>query len=171
MGLTRNAFRMTRAALVAAALAGCVGPTPYAPAKTAGGQGFAETLLEPGVYRVRFTGNSVTSQADVETALLLRAAELTLREGGDWFLVIDSGTEADIRRVTVVSHPDDYPYGFYGYGYRGFGSVETREYTRYRAEADIMVMRGAQPAGQAAAHDAKAVAAALGPIVPRPDPE
>lgn len=169
MGLMRKTLGMALAMLLAAGLAGCVGSTPYAPAKTAGGQGYAEAQTEPGLYRVSFTGNNVTSKEEVEDALLLRAAELTLRDGGEWFLVIDSVTEADIRRVTRISDPDAYPYGFYGYGYRGFGVVETREYTRYRAEADILVMRGVRPEGQPEAHDAKSVAARLAPIVRRPD--
>ncbi|MBX2988829.1 MAG: hypothetical protein KF802_13140 [Bdellovibrionaceae bacterium] len=47
--------------------------------------GYQESKNSAGVYTVRFTGNGHTSPEAVEKALERRCAELTLREGYDWF--------------------------------------------------------------------------------------
>lgn len=181
---TRRLAGLVCAGVAAALLAGCVEPTPYAPAPPGerGAAGFAETKIEPGRWRVTFAGNSATSREEVEIALLLRAAEVTLNAGGAWFRVVDDETETDTRQIGVVTGFGPYPYGFgpypYGFGRRGyggfgyssFGAVNTREVKRYRATMEILVMEGEKPAGAPAAYDARAVAATLGPKVRRPDP-
>ncbi|MBX3023016.1 MAG: hypothetical protein KF799_15175 [Bdellovibrionales bacterium] len=47
--------------------------------------GYQEQKSSAGVYTVKFTGNGHTPVASVERALERRCAELTLREGFDWF--------------------------------------------------------------------------------------
>lgn len=56
------------ALFLALMLAACAKPTPYQPAVDRSG-GYGETLIEPGRWRVTFTGNSVTPREEVETGI------------------------------------------------------------------------------------------------------
>lgn len=51
--------------------------------------GLSEQELEPGRYRVTYRGTSRMSDAEVRDRALLRAAELALSRGYDWFTVTD----------------------------------------------------------------------------------
>ncbi len=177
---------------VAAGLSACATATPYQP-NIRGQQvsgGFSETQLEPDRFRVNFAGNSLTSRETVEGYLLFRAAELTVQEGYDWFAVVDRNTETD-RRTYVERDPLYSPwYGpSYGYWrpywryYGGFGwrtwdpwwgdpfwadRMDVRTVTKFEASAEIVMNRGAKPADDPRAFDARAVIANLGPRVTRP---
>jgi hypothetical protein len=75
---------------LAAALTACAStPTVYAPAMSARGAGFSELRIEPGRYRVTFRGGSGAPMVQVADYALLRAADLTLADGYDWFRVVD----------------------------------------------------------------------------------
>lgn len=158
------------ALFLALMLAACAKPTPYQPAVDRSG-GYGETLIEPGRWRVTFTGNSVTPREEVETGILYRAAEITRREGGTWFLIVRDETETDRRYVATGFTPYPTLYGRYyrrGYGYGGFGSYDAQEIKRYRAIAEILVMRGPKPEDKADAYDAAGVIGAIGPTLRRP---
>ena len=159
------------AALASASLAGCSTPTPYQPAmaghRTSGG--YSEQRISEDRYRVNFAGNSLTSRDRVEGYLLFRAAELTVRDGYDWFLIVDRLTEHDVE--TYVE-PDPFYRPWYGrdYGYwrphwryyrQGWqawhpewgGSfwgdrVDLRTVVRFEAHAEIVMRRGPVPAGE-----------------------
>src|SRR5690625_1833823 len=137
------------------------GPTPYQPAERPGGLGYSDEALSPDSYRVQVSGNSLTSRARVEDYLLLRAAEITLREGYDHFLLRDRQTDSD----TIVRYYDSWgpgwgpgwawrPYwgGYYGGGSRfgtglgmSFGGGPSGQQTRYSTRADIQMYRGLPP--------------------------
>ncbi|MEX2520869.1 MAG: hypothetical protein WD969_16245 [Paracoccaceae bacterium] len=171
------------AALAAALLSGCIEPTPYqhATPDEARAEGFADVEIEPGRWRVTFSGNSATSREMVETALLYRAAEITLANGADWFRIVDDETEAEVRQVAVVSGFRPYPYGYFGsrgygrYGIGGFGgigafnTVDAREIRSYQAIAEIILLRGTKPAEEPAAYDARGVISSIGPTLKRPE--
>lgn len=75
---------------LAATLSACAtAPTVYAPAMSASGVGFSELRIEPGRYRVTFRGGPGAPMAQVADYALLRAADLTLADGYDWFRVVD----------------------------------------------------------------------------------
>ena len=186
----------TAAIALAAGLAACATATPYQPATlTAEGprNGFYEVPIEQNRWRVTFSGNTVTSRQQVEDALLLRAAELTLQQGFDHFVAVNRGTK---RQVSYRADPD--PFYGPGFGYSRFGwpywgpswryyrpafgwrywdpfydpfwgrgSIDVREIDRYEATAEIVMGRGAPPP-DARAFDARQVVATLGPRVPRP---
>lgn len=84
---------MTRTLIIAAAalsLAACATPTTYTPqagARTA--VGFSDYRIETGRYRVSFTGGPGAPMAQVADYALLRAAEVSLRDGYDWFRVVE----------------------------------------------------------------------------------
>lgn len=73
----------------ALALGACATPTVYAPATDAARVGFSDYRIEAGRYRVTFTGGGGAPIAQVADYALLRAAELALRDGYDWFRVVD----------------------------------------------------------------------------------
>jgi hypothetical protein len=71
--------------LVLFATAACATNASYAPAERAGGPGFASTRIEDTRYRVTFNGAPNAEAAS--DFVLLRAAEITLENGYDWFVV------------------------------------------------------------------------------------
>ena len=71
----------------------CATATPYQPA-VSDRYGFEEQRIESNRVRITFRGNSVTDRETVETYLLYRAAELTLQNGQDYFIVANRDTEA-----------------------------------------------------------------------------
>lgn len=84
-------------AAVGAMLAACATATVYQPQARRGDVGFSETRIEQDRYRVSFKGGSNASRAQVEDYALLRAAELTLEQGYEWFSVEGRGGEAGRR--------------------------------------------------------------------------
>lgn len=59
--------------------------------------GYSEYRLEAGRYRVTFQGGAGAPEAQVADYALLRAAELALRDGYDWFVVADRSTTVSGR--------------------------------------------------------------------------
>ena len=72
-------------------LVACATPSVYAPAARPGGAGFSETRIENDRYRVTYR-DGATEAAAADFALL-RAAELTLAQGFDWFVVDQRSNE------------------------------------------------------------------------------
>jgi hypothetical protein len=65
-------------------LEGCV--TPYQ--SNGLGGGYSDIALAPDIYKVSFRGNGYTSQDTVQNYLLRRCAEITLREGYSYFIIL-----------------------------------------------------------------------------------
>lgn len=174
-------------------LAGCVSATPYQP-DTPGQRvsgGYSDTQIGDARYRVHFAGNCLTSRDRVEGYLLYRAAELTLEEGYDWFLIVDRLTERDARSYV---HPDPLYRPWYGRDYIYWrphwryyhGSIGWRTWhpewgdpfwadrvristvEEFEAHAEITVHRGRPPADEERAFDARQVIADLEPTIERP---
>ncbi len=100
-------------ALSALTLAGCAtAPTLYQPAVGAQAVGYSEYRIEPGRYRVTFRGGPGAPPAQVTDYALLRAADLALAEGYDWFRVADRFMEG---------RPDNGPRIGLGVGGADFG--------------------------------------------------
>lgn len=169
---------MTRFLVVlsALALAACATTTPYQAAPATGGYGYAERKIEDNRFTITFNGNSVTERATVENYLLYRAAELTLQQGYDYFVVSQRDTAGNSRLVPSGGTRGFYPdYYWYAprYGWRPFydpfwNDVTYREVTRYEARAEIVLMKGSKPAGNAQAFDARQVKQNLEAQVVRP---
>lgn len=82
--------RLLFPAIAALALSACATePTRFQPSMRPGAVGFSEMRIEPGRYRITFQGGAGAPEAQVQDYALLRAAELTLAEGYDWFRVTD----------------------------------------------------------------------------------
>jgi hypothetical protein len=159
---------------VAVLMAGCATATPYQPVKN--GYGYSEQRLEVDRYRVSFFGNNRTAYDAVTDYVLYRAAEITLENGYDHFIVIDRSTQGQQQAGGGPS----VGLGLGGVRFGGssaFGiSVGTS--TRvgggsgdaYRATADIQLRKGPKPADEVQAFDARAVKANLEARIRRPAP-
>ena len=75
------------AALALAACASTPAPPPYAAASSSTSAGYSETQIESNRYFVTYRAPSTAEVARLEDYALLRAAELTLANGRDWFWV------------------------------------------------------------------------------------
>lgn len=169
----------------AALVTGCATPTPYHSASlTDPGHtdGYHEIRLEPERWRVVFAGNSLTSRETVETYLLYRAAELTLDHGYDWFQAVERDTEAhvtlSVREPAGAWGPGWEPHWRYAYGARAGWrawdrhglepAFDVQRVTAYEAFAEVVMRRGAKPADDPRAFDARAVKASLEARIVRP---
>lgn len=85
--------RLTLPLIAAAglALSACASLAPYGPQQSPGGQGYTEQRIESDRYRVTYYG--VGAAGPVADLALLRAAELTLAQGHDWFEVTQRWTD------------------------------------------------------------------------------
>ena len=190
---------LAASAAAAMALSACAAyPTPYQPIGLRGAPasgGFSEVQLEPNRFRVNFAGNSYTERQTVENYLLLRASELTLSQGFDWFTTVQRDTERQTRYRDYGLGRSGFGYPGYGLGYSRFGyggfapswryygragwspfydsfgwdrDVDIREINRYEATAEIVMGRGPKPANDPRAFDARDVTRSLGAYVARP---
>ena len=85
--------RLTLPLIAAAglALSACASLAPYGPQTGPNGQGYVEQRIESNRFRVTYTG--VGAPGPVADYALLRAAELTLAQGYDWFEVVQRWTD------------------------------------------------------------------------------
>ena len=85
--------RLTLLTLAASALAltACASLAPYGPQAGPNGQGYAEQRIESNRFRVTYRG--VGAPGPVADMALLRAADLTVQTGFDWFEVTQRWTD------------------------------------------------------------------------------
>ena len=178
-------FRPFRASLAAGfaallLLGGCAEPTPYAPRVRGTATGYTDRQLAENRFRVTFTGNTVTSRETVENYLLLRAAEVTLAAGRDFFVFDTRNTRARTRYSAVPEGPVG-PYGYYGLGRAywrsywgvGFGfepDVDIVTRTNYEAYAEIVLLTPEQARDEPRAIEARDVIRHLAPTAAPPPP-
>jgi len=195
-GLKRPRFAALIAVLGAgAALASCATPTPYQPAASAGQNrtGYWDEQVEGNRFRVSFAGNSLTSRETVERYLLYRAAELTLQQGFDHFILVTRDTETRSETYVDRSYGPSARWGGGGYGYwrpywrwsrprygwrswdpfydDPFGwdrDFDVTTINRYEAMAEIVTGKGAKPTDNVRAFDAREVVARIGPSLQLP---
>lgn len=161
------------AAFAALMLSACVTATPYQPAsKHTDAEGYSEQRIENDRWRVTFSGNEVTSKQTVESYMLMRAAELTLASGFDWFETVDRSTEAQV----TYWGPDYYDGGWYGpYGNnwspRWTYDNDWAAGTAYQVQTNIIMHHGERPKDNVHAFDARQVVTNVGPhiILPHVD--
>ena len=179
MSADRPLMRFARAGvllLLLGVLSACVTATPYQPAQPEG-FGYKEERLDANRYRVSFRGNSQTTRETVEDYLLYRAAELTLQNGFDHFILVGRDTEAKTSyRYWVDS------YGGRGWFYHGFPgwrrdpfydpfgpNYDVQPVTTYTATAEIILIKGPREDKEVRAFDAREVLTQVGPRVVRPE--
>jgi hypothetical protein len=188
---------LATAASGALLLGACVSETTYRPAT---GQGFSRTgfsdrQIEQNRFLVSFAGNSSTPRDTVERYLLFRAAEITLQQGGDYFVMVDRDTDLQSRTYTTGGFNSGFGYGgfggywgpswryygggfgygrgfgwspWYGGGFGAFNDFDVQTVQRYEASAEIIVGRGPIPRDNLRAFEARQVVDRIGPTVVMP---
>lgn len=82
-------IRFLALGLALAALAACNTPSRYEPMTKKSGSGYSETRIEDNRFRITFRGGKGESGGRVKDLALLRAADLALANGYDWFEVVN----------------------------------------------------------------------------------
>lgn len=159
------------ASLLAASLAACVTPLTYGPATAPNAAGFSDMRIEGDRYRVVFRGSPDAPPGQIHDFALLRAAEVTLANGADWFRIVNRSEDYMPGRGPQVS------LGTGGYDYGRSSAVGVGVSTGFylgggpkRSVAlEIIVGRGETPSDRDV-YDARSVAQSLGPrVAPRPN--
>jgi hypothetical protein len=79
-------------------LAACATTPAYGPAPSNRSAGYSDQRIENDRWRVTYRGDTRMRSAEVQDFALMRAAEITMNSGAQWFEVLDSDTDADPRR-------------------------------------------------------------------------
>lgn len=155
-------FRTLIAAAALAMLAACASTPTYAPAATYGAPGYSEMQIESNRYFVTYRSAGAAPQTLLYDYALLRAADLTLQNGRDWFWVDRRTFDAEGRTYSGPTIGVGIGTG----GWRGnsgtFGSVGVNVplgQPRGNARAATLEIRfgeGAKP-DDANAYDARAI--------------
>ncbi len=146
--------------LLALALGACASaPTVYGPAATATDVGYRETKIETDRFRISFRGNADLKGAGVEDMALRRAAEIATQNGADWFRVVTRSTEqVSGREKGGTSVGVGGSSGSFGSGVGvGVGIDLSPDTRKYETRMEILLGRGAKPADDADAYDARSV--------------
>ena len=120
-------------------MAGCmIGPTLYQPLGVGGG--YSDIFTGPNTAQIQFMGNRYTHSLAVKNYALIRAAELTLAGGFDYFLVENERDYIEHYRTPVSVHCNRYPYPS-TFCYQSGGDVHTEP----RTELSIRMFVGEPP--------------------------
>jgi hypothetical protein len=140
-------------------LAACVSPTPFQPAAGSGAPGYTVERTEQDHFHIGFSGNSATSRAQVEDSLAYLAAQVTLRNGADYFIIANDKSE----QTSSAFYFDSYRLDPAAHCCHWHGVT----YHEYEASADIIIAKGTLPENDPAAHDARGLVEELAPRIRR----
>ena len=144
--------------LAAAMLTACATtPTVYGPSN-GGNRGYSERQIENDRFRVQFSAGADMTIEMTEDMALRRAAELTLEQGGDWFLIVDSNREGNDRNPVRVGGGVGHTTGSRRYSGTsvGLGITFDAGAGEKRATLEILVRSGEMP-DDPDAYDARSV--------------
>ena len=147
-------------AALAVVLCAC-GPTLFQPADRDGSNGYTVQRLEQDHFRLGFSGSSSTSAQQVADDLAYLAAQVTLRNGADYYVVVSNKMERTSVYDSLGSRgPIEY-----------FDCCHSNGVTshEYEARADIVIHQGPMPPNDPTAHNAREVIEELGPRIKRGD--
>lgn len=154
-----------------ALLSACATATPYQPADK--GYGYSEQKLESNRYRVSFVGSSKTSRETVQNYLIYRAAELTLANDYDYFVLAGQDAAAEPGTRSGSRTGVSFGLGSFG-GSTGFGlgigtGIGGGGGEDFRAQADVLMYKGEKPEDRSDALGAAEVKANLEAGIRRPN--
>ncbi|GIK48157.1 MAG: hypothetical protein KJZ75_08440 [Hyphomonadaceae bacterium] len=153
--------------IAAAALAACASmPPPYAPAASQSAAGYSETQIESNRFFVTFRAPGGADPALLQDYALLRAADLALLNGRDWFWV--DRRSVDEQAVRSSGPSVGVGVGAGTWGRRSGSSVGVgvnlplggQRQTARAATLEVRFGEGPKP-DDANAYDARAIAANL----------
>ena len=152
----------------------CASAPDYRPALTDDGQGYSSQVIEANRYRVTYRGDTAQTSGEVQNMALLRAAEVTMENGGEWFEIVGDETSGDVRTQErladngVMSRPElRRDCGVLGCTTRGYpvdvsrSDIETETRIVYSHTLEMVIHQGAKPQGNSRAYDAAETAANL----------
>lgn len=157
----RALIRLTVPLVMALGLAACAStmPTVYAPAGEDGRRGYAEQRIEADRFRVQFHAGSDMTIGEAEDMALTRAAQLTLENGGDWFLVVSRSREGNDRDPVRTTGSVGYSTGGrYSGSSVGIGLIFDAAAGEKTAYLEILIRSGEREIGPDA-YDAREVIA------------
>jgi hypothetical protein len=166
--------RLTQFLISMLLLSSCATPALYQPSSE-GNAGYRERKLDHNKYRIVFTGNNVTPREIVEIYLLYRAAEVTLENSYEYFLVNEQ--QMDTKTSYYSSAPAFYssygvgrrryafPYYASGYSWAASSGVQTQD--RYEAIAYITLYKDKAKEEKPEFYNAREVLENLGPSIQR----
>lgn len=158
-------YRIILAAAFAATLAACASTPTYTPAVSQGAAGYSERQIEDNRFFVTYRAPSATNAEQLHDFALLRAADITLERGREWFWVDRRSLEGQNERRSGLSV--GFGVGAGSYGRRGGASVGvgtsipvggTVRGTANAATLEIRLGSGPKP-DDPNAYDARAVSA------------
>ena len=128
--------------LAAAFLSSCA--TPYDTKKSfwTGNMGFSETQLGTNIWQIDFTENNYTNRDTTKKFSLKKAAQIALREGYPFFVIVDGETNRD---VTGSSYGGGYNglYGGSSYANSNTATTMTVELLRKKVSSKGLVYEAA----------------------------
>jgi hypothetical protein len=160
---------MLRSLAIAAllALSACATAPTYTPAATQGGVGYSERQIESNRYFVTYRAPGPADESLVHDFALLRAADITLERGGEWFWVDRRSFDGQSRGRSGPSIGVGLGGGRWSGGGGTFGSVGVSVPigsgggpTVRSATLEIRLGEGAKP-DDPNAYDARAIATNL----------
>lgn len=171
---------LRRSSLLAAValLASCAGQTPYQPAQKQAGFGYTETAIAADRYRISFKGNDITPAETTRNYALLRAGELALQHGADWFQIVGKNTDKNTREVGgdagFISPPQTTVYQRCGLircdavvmtspGFASGGNLPQTS-TQYTSDLEILIGKNPMPAS-VESYNARELVSNLRPLV------
>jgi hypothetical protein len=150
-----------------AALGACASTPTYTAAASPTASGYSETRVESDRYFVTYNARSGADARLIEDYALLRAAEVTIEQGRDWFIVDRRTVDASESRNTGPSIGVGVGGGSYGRRSGGGASIGFSiplgggsGAQAHSATLEIRMGQGAKP-DDANAYDARAVASSL----------
>ncbi|KCZ48432.1 CC0125/CC1285 family lipoprotein [Hyphomonas pacifica] len=152
----------------------CASSPDYRPALTDDGQGYSSQVIEANRYRVTYRGDTAQTSAEVQNMALLRAAEVTMEHGGDWFEIVGDETSGDVKTQQRLADQDittrpelRRDCGLLGCTTRGYpvdvrrSDIETETRVIYSHTLEMVIHQGPKPQGNSRAYDAVETAANL----------
>jgi hypothetical protein len=122
-------------------------PTVYAPIAE-GPHGYAEQQIESDRFRISFHAGADMTIEGAEDMALLRAAEVTLAQGGDWFLVVNRGRSGNDRDPVRMQSSVGYHTGSRRSGSSvGLGMIFDASAGEKTADLEILVRQGERELG------------------------
>ncbi|MEL6364468.1 MAG: hypothetical protein AAFR11_06475 [Pseudomonadota bacterium] len=119
-------------------LAACETAPDYGPASREGAKGYSEQRIETGRYRIRYQERSGARLSEAMDKALLRAAELTRKNGASWFQVVSRDSE---KEETGGRSGVGFGVGTGGrIGGSGFGALSLSTGTGSRSGAPVAIL-------------------------------
>ena len=156
--------RLILAATAALVLAACAtAPTLYQPAAGRDAVGFSEYRIEPGRYRITFRGAPGAPPNQVADYALLRAADLAIADGYDWFRVSERFMAGEPDRSPRISlGVGGGNYGWHSGSSVGVGtSFSTGGGPTVASTLEVVMGKGPRPPGTDV-YDARGVRSSVG---------